>query len=202
VQNVLSSIFSSYQNMPNHFPESAHMDTRQFIGFWVFQALMIPILYVRPEKQKWIVLICNIIAGTTLICMMIWALATAGGGGPLLSQPASVSIGSELGWAIVYGITTIVGGIAVGLTNQMDYSRFARRPGDQVIGQYTSIIGFGVVMPLFGCLTASATQKMYGEPLWNPPDVSVMSDPSTQQLSLTRGQDHSNVAGHRLQCQI
>ena len=38
-----------------------------------------------------------------------------------------------------------VGGIAVGLTNQMDYSRFARRPGDQVMGQWISIIGFGVV---------------------------------------------------------
>lgn len=67
---------------------------------------------------------------------MIWALATAKGGGPLLSKPSSVTSGPELGWAVVYGITTIIGGIAVGLTNQMDYSRFARRPGDQVMGKY------------------------------------------------------------------
>ncbi len=26
-------------------------------------------------------------------------------------------------------------------------------------------------MPLFGCLTASATQAIYGEAIWNPPDV-------------------------------
>lgn len=134
VQNVLSSIFPSYQHMQNHFPASAHMNTRQFIGFWVFQALMIPILYVRPEKQKHIVLVCNIISATTLISMMIWALATAHGGGPLLSQPTTVTSDGGLGWTVVYGITTIIGGIAVGLTNQADYSRFARRPGDQVMG--------------------------------------------------------------------
>jgi NCS1 family nucleobase:cation symporter-1 len=69
----------------------------------------------------------------------------------------------------------------------MDYSRFARRPGDQVFGQWISIIGLGIIMPLFGCLTSSATQKIYGEALWyvqelyvlprylpssrNPPDI-------------------------------
>lgn len=45
-----------------------------------------------------------------------------------------------------------------GLSNQMDYSRFARKPGDQVFGQYFSIIFFGIIMPLFGCLSSSATQ--------------------------------------------
>ena len=67
---------------------------------------------------------------------------------------------------IVSGVTTVIGGIAVGLTNQMDYSRFARRPGDQVMGQWISIMGFGVIMPLFGCLAASATVTIYGEAIW------------------------------------
>lgn len=60
----------------------------------------------------------------------------------------------------------MIGGIAVGLTNQMDYSRFASRPGDQVAGQWISIIGFGAIMPVFGCLASSATQKIYGEAIW------------------------------------
>ena len=49
VQNILSAIFSSYQHMENHFPASAHMDTKQFIGWVIFNVLMIPILYVKPE---------------------------------------------------------------------------------------------------------------------------------------------------------
>ncbi|KAK4541945.1 hypothetical protein LTR36_007309 [Oleoguttula mirabilis] len=53
----------------------------------------------------------------------------------------------------------------------MDYSRFASRPGDQVAGQWISIIGFGAIMPVFGCLTSSATQRIYGEAIWNPPNL-------------------------------
>ena len=131
--------------MPNHFPASGHMDTKQFIGWVVFNILMAPILYIRPEGMRFVVLVMNIISAITLICIMIYLLSAAGGGGPLLTEPSSVQTGSELGWTIVYGITTVIGGIAVGLTNQMDYSRFARRPGDQVMGQWISIIGFGAV---------------------------------------------------------
>lgn len=170
VQNILAAIFPSFQNMANHFPASANMDTKQFIGWVLFNVIMAPILYVRPERMKHIVLYMNIVSAITLICMMIWALSTAHGGGPLVSAPATAT-GSELGWGIVEGITTVIGGIAVGLTNQMDYSRFARRPGDQVIGQWISIIGFGAIMPVFGCLASSATQGIYGEAIWNPPDI-------------------------------
>lgn len=167
------------------------MDTKQFIGWVVFNILMAPILYIRPEGMRFVVLVMNIISAITLICIMIYLLSAAGGGGPLLTEPSSVRTGSELGWTVVYGITTVIGGIAVGLTNQMDYSRFARRPGDQVMGQWISIIGFGAVgtlratnrqpdrtmliqskiMPLFGTLSASATQALYGEAIWNPPDI-------------------------------
>lgn len=53
----------------------------------------------------------------------------------------------------------------------MDYSRFASKPGDQVLGQWLSIIVLGAVFPFLGCLSASATQAMYGEAIWNPPDL-------------------------------
>lgn len=83
--------------------------------------------------MRFVVLYMNIISAVTLICIMIYLLSAAGGAGPLLTEPSTVQAGSELGWAVVLSITSVVGGIAVGLTNQMDYSRFARRPGDQVL---------------------------------------------------------------------
>lgn len=132
VQNILASIFPSYQNMANHFPASANMDTKQFIGWVLFNVLMVPILYIPPERMKKVVLYMDVVSVITLICTMIWALSAAHRGGPLLSQPATVRSGKELGWSIVLGVTTVIGSIAVGLTNQPDYSRFARRRGDQV----------------------------------------------------------------------
>lgn len=147
------------------------METKQFIGWIIFNILMIPMLWFPPEKIKNVVLWMNLISVITLVCIMIWALSAVGGGGPLLVTASSVQTSSQLGWAIVSGISTVIGNIAVGLTNQPDYSRFARRPGDQVFGQYFSIIFFGTIMPLFGCLASSATQGLYGTALWNPPDI-------------------------------
>ncbi|EKG15517.1 Permease cytosine/purines uracil thiamine allantoin [Macrophomina phaseolina MS6] len=171
VQAILSSIFSGYQHMPNHFPESANMNTRQFVGWVVFNVLMVPILYIKPERiQNW-VLWANVISVITLLSIMIWGLARVGGGGPLLTSSAELETSKELGWGIVSGVSTVIGAIAVGLSNQMDYSRFARKPGDQVFGQWFSIIFFGVIMPLFGCLSSSASQGIYGTAYWNPPDL-------------------------------
>jgi NCS1 family nucleobase:cation symporter-1 len=145
---------------------------------------MIPVIYIQPHKIKRPLLVFNVIASTTLIAMMIWSLARAGGGGPLLSQGNAKLSSSELGWSMTSGVTTVIGSIAVGLTNANDYTRFARRPGDQVFGQWFSIMYvlftvlttqtlipyrlFGTLFPLFGCLAASATQSFWGEAIWNP----------------------------------
>ena len=33
---LLSTLSSGYQNMPNHFPKSASMTTKQFVGFVIY----------------------------------------------------------------------------------------------------------------------------------------------------------------------
>lgn len=171
VQTILASIFPSFQYMSNNFPESAHMNNQQFVGWVIFNVLMIPMLYIPPEKTKKILIYMNTVSFITLLSIMIWALSAAHGAGPLLSKPATIQTSSQLGWSIILGITTVIGSIAVGLTNQPDYCRFARSPGDQVFGQYFSIIFLGTFMPFFGCLASSATQSIYGEAIWNPPNI-------------------------------
>ncbi|KAI8165054.1 Transporter acIS [Colletotrichum sp. SAR 10_70] len=169
VVNCLSAIFPSFESLGNVFPENSHLTTKDFIGWIIFNILLIPILYIRPERIQKVLLAFNIISSVTLVSIMIWALATAGEAGSLVRQGSKSMTSSELGWQIVHGITTVIGSIAVGLTNQPDYCRFARRPGDQIFGQWFSIIFFGAIFPTFGCLAASATGVIYGEPIWNPP---------------------------------
>ncbi|KAE9582174.1 Transporter aclS [Colletotrichum fructicola] len=169
VVNCLSAIFPSFESLGNVFPENSHLTTKDFIGWIIFNVLLIPILYIRPERIQKVLLAFNIISSVTLVSIMIWALATAGEAGSLVRQGSKSMTSSELGWQIVHGITTVIGSIAVGLTNQPDYCRFARRPGDQIFGQWFSIIFFGAIFPTFGCLAASATGVIYGEPIWNPP---------------------------------
>ncbi|KAH7204754.1 NCS1 nucleoside transporter [Fusarium oxysporum] len=166
---ILSAMFPSFQRLGNVFPASSHLDTKQFVGWILFNVAMIPVLWIHPHKIKRVLLIFNIIASVTLISIMIWSLVEAKGGGPLLSESATPMSSHDLGWAITSGVTTVIGGIAVGLTNANDYTRFAQKPGDQVFGQWFSIIFFGTLFPLFGCLAASATQGIWGEAIWNPP---------------------------------
>ncbi|KAI1919221.1 hypothetical protein LOZ12_004219 [Ophidiomyces ophidiicola] len=173
VTAMLGAIFSGFHNLQNTFPASSNLTTKQFIGWVIYNVLTIPILYFPPEKTKRLFYVMNIVSFLTLLAMTIWALVTAQGAGPLLKQPSTVTSSSELGWSIVSGVTTVIGSIAVGLTNQPDYSRFATKPGDQVFGQYFSIIVLGTIMPTLGCLVSSATLKIYGTPLWNPPDIAL-----------------------------
>ncbi|KAK0391327.1 hypothetical protein NLU13_0828 [Sarocladium strictum] len=169
VSVILSAIFPSFQHIRDVFPNNPNLETKQFVGWVLFNVAMIPVIYIRPHKIKVPLLVFNVLASTTLISMMIWALAKARGGGPLLSKGTSDLSSSQLGWSMTSGVTTVIGGIAVGLTNANDYTRFARKPGDQVFGQWFSIIFFGTLFPLFGCLAASATQSFWGEAVWNPP---------------------------------
>jgi NCS1 family nucleobase:cation symporter-1 len=137
---ILGSIFPSFQNIGNVFPESSHLETKQFVGWILFNVILIPVLYIRPEKMKGTLLAFNIISAVTLISMMIWSLAVAKGAGELLSEGNKAMSSEELGWGITSGVSTVIGSIAVGLTNQPDYSRFARRPGDQIFGQWFAIM--------------------------------------------------------------
>lgn len=100
--------------MPNHFSESANMNTRQFVGWVLFNVLMVPVLYIKPERFQIWVLWMNVVSVITLLAIMIWGLARVGGGGPLLSSSAEIETSSELGWGIVSGVSTVIGNIAVG----------------------------------------------------------------------------------------
>lgn len=113
---VLGAMFPSFHSMKNTLPASAHMTTSEFTGYVVYQLLTIPMLWMPPDKTKKLFIYMNIISFVTLLSIFIWALHEAHGAGPLLSAPATVSSGSELAWAIIKGITTVIGGIAVGLS--------------------------------------------------------------------------------------
>ncbi|KAI4958686.1 hypothetical protein J4E86_004291 [Alternaria arbusti] len=170
---MLSAVFPSFHRMQNTLPLSAKITTQQLVGWVVFNLLSVPFLCARLERKRIVrvFVALNIYSFFTLLAIMIWAVTRAGGGGPLLSQGPLPN--SDVGWGILKAITTVIGSIAVGLMSQPDFTRFARTPGAQVTGQWTSILLFGTLMPLFGCITASATQAIYGQPIWNPTEIAL-----------------------------
>ena len=170
---MLYAIFPSYKNIKNTFPASANMTTQQFIGFVVFSCIQIPFLWVPPERTAVLFRYVNISTAVTMFSVTVWALSTAHGGGPLLAQNSTLTTTSDRAWAILHGITTVIGSIAVSLTNQSDFNRFARKPGDQIWGQVYSNVIVGVLVTLMGTLTTSAAQKIYGELIWSPNELAL-----------------------------
>lgn len=175
VSSLLSTIFPTFQRLHNTLPESTNMTTKQFVGFIIYNVIALPLLYLPPDKLRIPLRVALIASACTIFGLAIGLMGAAGDIGNYASQEGSASSGSQLGWAFMHGITTLVGGNSVGMTSQTDFSRFARRPGNQLWGQAFGVLFFGIVVPVFGVLGTSAASKLYGDVvelgLWNPPNI-------------------------------
>lgn len=172
---LLSCIFPTFNRLHNTLPESLPMTTKQFVGFIIYHVLSIPFLYIPPEKFNKPFKVVTFISFITVFGTSIGCMVQAHGAGDLLHSKATAKPGAELGMSFMHGINAVINSFAVGLANQPDFSRFAKKPGKQVWGQAVAILLFGTVVPLFGILGTSAASKTYGDVaklnLWNPPNI-------------------------------
>lgn len=170
---MLTAIWPSFATMPNTFGPSMPTTTSQFVGFVVFWFLSLPFLWIRPEKFKLPFLITSVYCGVGMLCMMIWSLSVANGVGPLWHTGQTIASTSKWNssWLIMYGINQMIGGIAAGITNGSDFSRYAKSPKHYLVGTTISAWVVGTLVSLIGLAVTSACQKIYGEVYWNPPDL-------------------------------
>lgn len=169
----LTAIWPSFARIKNTFGPNMPTTTDQFVGFVVFWFLSTPFLWLRPEKFKIPFLVVCTWCGVGMVAWMIWALAVAKGVGPLWNSGQTVPAGSPFGpsWLILAGINQSIGGLAAGITNGSDFSRYARSRRSYIYGTIASCVITGVLVSLVGLVTAAAAQKIYGEVYWNPPDL-------------------------------
>ncbi|TIA75011.1 NCS1 nucleoside transporter family protein-like protein [Aureobasidium pullulans] len=169
----ITAIWPSFAKMHNTLPSSMPTTTYQFVGFVLFWVLSVPFLFVRPEKFRLPFLITSIYCGLGMLSMMIWSLSVAKGVGPLWTTGQTIPENSSwnLHWLEMKGINQIIGGIAAGITNGSDFSRYARSPKNYVLGTVLSAWVTGVLVSLVGLVVTAACQKIYGEVYWNPPDL-------------------------------
>ena len=102
------------------------------------------------------------------IAFLIWAVVRAGGVGPIVRQPATIS-GSELAWAFVKGVMSSIANFATLIVNDPDFARFAQKPRDALWSQFFTIpIGFALTS-FIGIIVSSASAIIYNsDPIWDP----------------------------------
>jgi nucleobase:cation symporter-1, NCS1 family len=109
------------------------------------------------------------------LLLLAWAWNSAGGFGPILSQPSAFDPGqAQAGrfWTFFFpALTGMIGFWATLSLNIPDFSRYAHSQRDQIVGQ---ALGLPMTMALYsfiGVAVTSATTIIYGTTIWDPVDV-------------------------------
>ena len=149
----------------------------QFACFMAFWAINMAVVYRGIDSIR---LLLNIKAPLLIalgIVFLAWAYRSAGGFGPMLSQPSAFDPGQPKAgqfWAFfVPGLTGMIGFWATLSLNIPDFSRYAVSQRDQVLGQ---ALGLPLAMAFYsfiGVAVTSATVVIFGQTIWNPLDVLV-----------------------------
>lgn len=171
----LTCLWPSYANLNTELANGT-MTTGDFAAFVLFIGSCLPLMWFSPERFRKPFLLCSTIVGTTVFVLLIWSTKRAGGGGALLADVSGVSgiksaKGGRLGWAFVSAVTANIGGIATHMFSQSDYTRYARKPGDQVLAQLVMVPLGTIIVACIGIVCTSCAAQLYpqtGKLLWQP----------------------------------
>ncbi len=147
----------------------------QFLCFLFFWGVNMIVIYRGIETIRWLLNIKAPLLIALGLLLLWWAYRTAGGFGPILSQPSQFDAGQPQAgkfWNYFFpALTGMVGFWATLSLNIPDFSRYAKTQRDQVIGQ---ALGLPTTMALFafiGVAVTSATTIIFGQTIWDPVEV-------------------------------
>ncbi|KAL1689819.1 permease for cytosine/purines, uracil, thiamine, allantoin-domain-containing protein [Schizophyllum commune] len=167
----ITAIFPSFASMKNTLPSSMPTTTYEMVGFTIFWFCSLPFLWLPPEKFRLPFQVICIYCGVAMVCMMIWALAVAKGVGSTFHTGQNLTGSWSINWVMLKCINSAIGGKAAGMTNGSDFSRYGKTAREYLIGTFLCLFCTGTMVSFVGLVTVSATQKIYGEVYWNPPDL-------------------------------
>ncbi|ORY25559.1 NCS1 nucleoside transporter family [Naematelia encephala] len=172
---VIASIWPSFYTMKNTLPASSYVETNDLIALIVFWVVSFPLLFVHPEKYKIPFRFASASITVTIITLFAVTLGKAHGAGPLIHHPyqyekATALKGSKLAWQMAHSIIGSIGGSSAGILNQADYSRFAKRPRDQIWAQIFAIPCTSLITAILGIFATSAAVEIWPTAglLWKP----------------------------------
>jgi len=169
IYTILKVKYPNWSNLPTPY---AGINLPQLLCFLFFWGINMAVIYKGIESIR---VLLNIKAPLLIVLgllLLAWAYRTAGGFGPMLTQPSAFAEGQakagELWQFFVPALTANVGFWATLSLNIPDFSRYAYSQRDQALGQ---ALGLPTTMALYsfiGVAVTSATIVIYGESIWDP----------------------------------
>ncbi|KZV64629.1 cytosine-purine permease [Peniophora sp. CONT] len=168
VYQMLKAIWPSLARLPNHLPENAHITTAGMMCYFLYWLIQFPLMFVSPQRIRWLFVLKAIIVPPTWLAMLIWAFVkvpTSSNAG-LIADHASLH-GASLSWAWLSALNSALGIYATLAVNIPDFTRYAKDER----AQYVQLIIIPVVFTFFsfvGIAVTSAGEVLYGATLWDP----------------------------------
>ena len=172
---LLTCIWPSFRDLNTELAGGT-MQTCDIVSFVLYLVLCVPLVALSPENYRKPFFIASTTVAATVFALLIWSTVRAQGGGALLADVSGVSgiapaKGGQLGWAFVAAVTANIGGIATHMWSQSDYTRYARKPGDQILAQLIMVPLGTIVVGCIGIICTSCAATLYPENeklLWQP----------------------------------
>ncbi|MFM1651000.1 NCS1 family nucleobase:cation symporter-1 [Brevibacillus sp. B_LB10_24] len=160
IDTLLSSM-SGWGSIPGHLA----------IAFLLFWALNVWVAYRGPEAIRRM----EFWAAPTLIVMsialLIWAVTSAGGWGPMLSAPSKLTSTGEFLKIFFPSLTGAIAFWATMALNIPDFCRYAKSQKAQIVGQSIALPTTMGFFSFIGIAVTSATVLIFGEAIWDPAAV-------------------------------
>lgn len=175
LRTFITALWPSFLNLDTPLADGT-MYVYDFVAFLLFLLLCLPLMWRSPENYRIPFLVASVTVATTVFVLLIWCTVRAGGGGALLTNTSAVSgvaqaTGAKLGWAFTAAVTANIGGVATHMFSQSDYTRYARKPGDQILSQLIIVPLGTMINAVIGIVCTSCAAQLYPEAtslLWQP----------------------------------
>src|SRR3984957_12846186 len=158
ISTLLAVLFSGWKNFP-------HGTAVCFFIFWLINLAVVlnGIEYIRVLQG----ISAPILLGVGLL-LLGWAYHTAGGFGPMLSVPSRFTSFPDFLKFLIPALNGTVGFWATVSLNIPDFTRFARKQREQMIGQALALPTTMTLYSFVGIAVTSATVVIYGKAIWDP----------------------------------
>ncbi|KAH7362697.1 NCS1 nucleoside transporter [Plectosphaerella cucumerina] len=176
VRTFIAAIWPSFNDLRRPLANGT-MTVADFTGFVIFSMLCLPLIWIRPERYHVPFAVAAVTVIPTMLALFVWCVATVDGLGPLVDDIEGMTgieqaKGARLGWMLVLGVCTNISGIATHLFSQSDYTRFARRPRDQLAAQLVFVPTNTILVAFIGIVCTSCAAHMFphtrGTLVWEP----------------------------------
>ncbi len=140
----------------------------EFFCFLIFWAINIFVIVRGMNSIKWLEIFAAPFLILTGVGLLVWAVVSAKGWGPIFAQPSKFQSSAEFLPVFAAGLTAMVGYWATLSLNIPDFSRFAKTQRDQVVGQALGLPLSMTFYAFIGVAVTSATVIVFGKAIWDP----------------------------------